>query len=128
MSRVYPTVKDAVAAHDALIEKYGGSFGMLDEGALEAAINRPQTGYYNSIIEEAAALMESLTMNHPFIDGNKRTAFAVCDGFLRINGYYIDCDSIEAYTSIMGMLESGSFSFENLCDWQGKIVKPKPRA
>lgn len=128
MSHVYPTVKDAVAAHDALIEKYGGSFGILDEGALEAAINRPQTGYYNSIIEEAAALMESLAMNHPFIDGNKRTAFAVCDGFLRINGYYIDCDSIDAYRSIMGMFETNSFTFVSLCDWPGKIVKPKPRA
>jgi len=128
MSHVYPTVKDAVAAHDALIEKYGGSFGILDEGALEAAINRPQTGYYNSIIEEAAALMESLAMNHPFIDGNKRTAFAVCDGFLRINGYYIDCDSIDAYRSIMGMFETNSFTFVSLCAWLGEIVKPKPRA
>ena len=67
-------------------------------------------------------------MNHPFIDGNKRTAFAVCDGFLRINGYFIDCESIDAYTSIMGMLETNSFCFVNLCNWLEKVVKPKHRA
>lgn len=60
MSRVYPTVEDAIATHDFLIEEYGGSPGIRDRGALESAIFRPQSGYYNSIIEEAAALMESL--------------------------------------------------------------------
>ena len=126
MSRVYPTVEDAIATHDFLIEEYGGSPGIRDKGALESAIFRPQSGYYNSIIEEAAALMESLGGNHPFIDGNKRAAFGVCDGFLRSNGYYIDCDSIAAHEKIMGMFSTNSFNFLNLCAWLGEIVRQKP--
>ena len=69
---------------------------MRDEGALASAIMRPQLGYYDSLIEEAAALLESLANNHPFVDGNKRTAVAVTDTFLRLNGHYIDCDNEEA--------------------------------
>jgi len=65
---------------------YGGSQGVRDYGLLEAALYRPQTGYYAGLIEEAAALWESLAQNHPFIDGNKRTAFAATYTFLAING------------------------------------------
>jgi len=55
-----------------------------DPGALESALYRPQTGYYKDIVAEAAALMESLAIHHPFVDGNKRIAFAATDVFLRI--------------------------------------------
>lgn len=55
-------------------------------GAVESSIYRPQCGYYADIVEEACALMESLLINYPFVDGNKRTAFAAFDVFLRING------------------------------------------
>lgn len=54
---------------------------MRDPGALEAALFRPQTGYYDDIVVEAAALLESLAINHPFVDGNKRIAFAAADVF-----------------------------------------------
>ena len=60
---------------------------MRDRAALEAALARPQAGYYRDIIEEAAALLESLSENQPFVDGNKRTAIAVAAAFLRVNGY-----------------------------------------
>ena len=66
--------------------RYGGSPGVRDRGLLEGALFRPQTGYYSSLIEEAAALWESLSQNHPFVDGNKRTAFATAYTFLVING------------------------------------------
>lgn len=56
-------------------------------GALESALYRPQTGYYLDLLQEAATLLESLAINHPFIDGNKRSAFAVTDVFLKLNGY-----------------------------------------
>ena len=72
--------------HADQIERYGGSPGIRDPGILEAALFRPQTGYYADLIEEAAALWESLAQNHPFIDGNKRTAFAATYTFLAING------------------------------------------
>ena len=80
MSFNYPDIGEAIAIHDALIHELGGSLGIRDEGALASAIMRPQLGYYDSLTEEAAALMESLANNHPFVDGNKRTALAVTEG------------------------------------------------
>ena len=77
----YLEIGEAIAIHDVLIDEFGGSMGIRDEGALASAIMRPQLGYYDGLIEEAAALMESLANNHPFVDGNKRTAFAVTDAF-----------------------------------------------
>jgi death-on-curing family protein len=81
------TVAEVLAIHEDQIERYGGTQGVRDRGLLEAALYRPQTGYYADLIEEDAALWESLAQNHPFIDGNKRTAFAVTYTFLVINGF-----------------------------------------
>ena len=83
-------------------------------------------GYYNSLAEEAAAMMESLSNNHPFIDGNKRVAFFVTDDFLRMNGYYIDCNSEAAYAFFMGLYESNSFRFANLMPWLEEHMKSLP--
>lgn len=85
MNRDYLTLPDILGIHAELVETFGGSEGIRDLGAVEAALFRPQCGYYADIFEEAAALFESLLINHPFIDGNKRTAWASCDVFLRIN-------------------------------------------
>ena len=74
--RVYLTVAEVVAIHHHQIEEYGGEHGLRDQGSLEAAVFRPQTGYYNDISEETAALLESLVNNHAFVDGNKRVGFA----------------------------------------------------
>ncbi len=122
MSRVYPEIGEAIAIHDALIREFGGARGIRDEGALASAIMRPQLGYYDSLIEEAAALMESLANNHPFVDGNKRVAFFVTDSFLRLNGYFIDCDSDEAYAFFMRLFEMNSFRFAQLSVWlEGRV-------
>ena len=86
MTRDYLTVVDILAIHAVLLRRYGGADGVRDIGALEAAVFRPQTGYYADVVQEACALLESLLINHPFVDGNKRMAFAACDVFLRING------------------------------------------
>jgi hypothetical protein len=64
----YVTVAEALAIHADQIERYGGSAGVRDQGLLEGALFRPQTGYYRSLTEEAAALWESLSQNHPFVD------------------------------------------------------------
>ena len=88
-------------------------------GALESAILRPQMGYYDGIIEEAAAMMESLAMNHPFVDGNKRVAFFATAAFLRLNGWFIDCDSREAYDFFMQLFETNSFRFCRIEDLAG---------
>ena len=96
---------------------------MLDHGLLESALYRPQTGYYADLIEEAAALWESLVQNHPFIDGNKRTAFAAAYTFLAINGAVLTADSGAAYGFISGLYEQGTFSFDDLVSWLRINVK-----
>ena len=109
--------------HDALIGAFGGTTGIRDEGALASALMRPQLGYYDSLIQEAAALMESLANNHPFLDGNKRIAFFVTDTFLRMNGQFIDCDSDEAYAFFTQLFETGSFRFTQLQAWLEEKVR-----
>jgi death on curing protein len=113
----YLTLAEALAIHDDQIERYGGSPGIRDPGLLEAALYRPQTGYYADLIEEAAALWESLAQNHPFIDGNKRTAFAATYTFLAINGARITADAEAAYGFIAGLYEAGDFTFVNIAAW-----------
>jgi len=121
----YLSTADALFFHQQLIGRYGGASGVRDAGALESALHRPQTGYYDTIIHEAAALLESLVQNHPFVDGNKRVAFAVVDVFLRINGYSISADSQAVYDRFITMLEQRSFDLEHLAPWLEEIVKPK---
>ncbi len=75
--RLYPTVAEAIEIHRQLIDEFGGRHGLRDRGRLEAAIFRPQMGYYNDLVDEAAALMESLANNNAFVDGNKRISFAL---------------------------------------------------
>jgi len=113
----YLSVIEVLAIHEDQIERYGGASGVRDFGLLEAALYRPQTGYYADLIEEAAALWESLAQNHPFIDGNKRTAFAVTYTFLVINGRRIAADADETYAFIMGLYEAGTFDFPHLTLW-----------
>lgn len=108
----YLNVEEVKALHELGINAYGGSYGVRDEGALEVAVHRPQTGYYNDVIEEAAALLESLAINHPFIDGNKRVAFLATKAFLNINGYEIVADEMEIYQQMIDMFENKNFKFE----------------
>jgi death-on-curing protein len=120
----YLTVADVLAMHSALIQRHGGAFGVRDPGALESALFRPQSGYYADIIAEAAALMESLAINHPFIDGNKWIAFAAADVFLRINGYRINRKPMAIYSDMIQMFESGSFDMAHIGPWlRGIAVK-----
>src|SRR6266513_5483701 len=91
------------------IERFGGVHGVRDKNAVEAAVFRAQTGYYNSIEEEAAALMESLGNNHGFLDGNKRIAFTAADVFLRGNGSYIAVEAADGYEFINGSMERQEF-------------------
>lgn len=119
----YLTVPDVLAMHMVLIKKYGGSDGVRDMGALESALARPQSGYYKDVIESAAALLESLAMNHPFIDGNKRVAFAATDTFLRINGYTINSDSKSLHKALMKFFDTGQFKMGTLEPWLRDLVK-----
>jgi death on curing protein len=90
---LYPTLAETLELHRVLIERFGGKDGVRDLGLLESALKRPQTGYYKSLSLEAAALLQSLTQNHAFVDGNKRVAFASTAIFLRMNGYRLRVDT-----------------------------------
>lgn len=111
------TLADVLAIHADQTGRYGGAPGLRDPGLLEAALFRPQTGYYADLIEQAAALWESLGQNHPFLDGNKRTAFASTYTFLAINGVRITAPAEDAFAFIIGLYEAGEFEFPRLAAW-----------
>ncbi|MDC1513655.1 type II toxin-antitoxin system death-on-curing family toxin [Porticoccaceae bacterium] len=117
MSVDYIRVDDILAIHADQIERYGGGQGIRDPGLLEAALFRPQTGYYPTLIDEAAALWESLSQNHPFVDGNKRTAFAATYVFLAINGLDITATDDEAQDFVLELYSASSVTFDNLRAW-----------
>jgi death-on-curing protein len=113
----YLTVADVLGLHVVLLQRYGGAPGVRDPGALEAALFRPQTGYYEDIVMEAAALLESLAINHPFLDGNKRNAFAAADVFLRINGWRLQRSPMQIYAEMIAMFETRTFDIAHLEPW-----------
>jgi death on curing protein len=120
--RIYLTIAEVLAIHKQQIDQYGGIDGIRDGGLLESAVFRPQTGYYNSVAEEAAALMESLANNHPFLDGNKRVAFAVAHTFLLVNGFDLAVDSISAFEFMMRSISSGEFRFAQILNWINRHI------
>ena len=120
----YLTLADVLAIHEDQLVRYGGDAGVRDLGLLEAALFRPQTGYYADLIAEASALWESLAQNHPFVDGNKRTAFAASYTFLAINGLTITADAATTYAFIIGLHETGSFRFDLLEAWLRRNTAP----
>jgi len=123
MSFDYIRIEDILAIHADQIERYGGGEGIRDPGLLEAALFRPQTGYYPTLIDEAAALWESLSQNYPFVDGNKRTAFAATYVFLAINGLEITATDDEAQDFVLGLYSASRLTFENLRAWLSENTK-----
>jgi death-on-curing protein len=111
------TRDETLQIHRALLERFGGSAGVRDLGLLESALYRPQTGYYEDLAQMAAALFESLIMNHPFVDGNKRVAFFATDVFLRLNGYKLNVDAKKAHRFLIGLLENDCCTFDRLLPW-----------
>lgn len=114
---IYLTVVEVLAFHEVLIEEFGGATGVRDLGALESALFRPRTGFYRDVIEEAAALLESLVQNHPFVDGNKRVSVAVMDVFLRLNGRPLEVADDDAHAFLIGLLESHSLDVVTVDAW-----------
>jgi death on curing protein len=123
MSFDYIRVDDILAIHADQIERYGGGEWIRDPGLLEAALFRPQTGHYPTLIDEAAALWESLSQNHSFVDGNKRTAFAATYVFLAINGLDIIATDDEAQDFVLGLYATSSITFDNLRAWLSENTK-----
>ncbi len=111
------TLDEALAIHERILEAFGGPSGVRDAGLLESALFRPQTGYYRDLAEMAAALFESLLMNHPFVDGNKRVAFFATDVFLRLNGWKLAVDADKAHRFLIRLMESGTCDYDHLLPW-----------
>ena len=111
------TVDEVLTIHDRLIEQFGGRAGVRDLGLLESALYRPQTGHYADLAEMATALFESLLMNHPFVDGNKRVAFFATDVFLRLNGWWLKVDGRRAHRFLTKLLERNEADYDHLLPW-----------
>ena len=118
------SLDEVLAIHTRVIEEFGGPAGVRDLGSLESALFRPRTGHYRDLAEMATALFESLLMNHPFVDGNKRVAFFASDVFLRLNGWKLGVEADAAHTFLTGLLGRGECDFERLLPWiRGALVE-----
>ena len=124
----YPTVEETISIHARLIARFGGSDGLRDRAALESALARPRCVYYIDLIQEAAALWESLSQNHAFVDGNKRVAVTMSAAFLRVNGYRLEFKDSDAFSFLLDLYETGRMRFDELDRWlrQNTMVADPP--
>lgn len=124
---LFLTSDEVLAIHEALIREFGGPEGVRDPGLLESALFRPRTGYYDDLAEIATAQFESLRINYPFVDGNKRVAFFATDVFLRLNGWKLEVEPDSAHSFLVGLLERGECDFEHLLPWIRDHLVRSPR-
>ncbi len=127
MSRYLSSGQD-LFIHARLIERFGRIHGLRDSGALEAAISRPQATFggkdlYPDIMSKAAALAHSLLINHPFVDGNKRTAFACMELFLQENNYVISADDDACEEMILRVIRK-EMDDRGIATWLRKNSRP----
>ncbi|BAU12509.1 death-on-curing family protein [Leptolyngbya sp. NIES-3755] len=99
-------IADVMRIHDSIIDRYGGASGIRDLDLLDSALAQPQVTFAGELLhptiwDQAAAYLFHISMNHPFLDGNKRTAFAIADTFLRINGYVLDLTEDEKFEFVI---------------------------
>lgn len=116
------SLDEVLAIQKRLIDRFGGQHGIRDRGLLESALFRPQTGYYAHLEEMAAALFESLLLNHAFVDGNKRVAFFSTDVFLRLNGWKLQVSPEEGESFIVDILKESDSSFSKILSWIRKSI------
>jgi death-on-curing protein len=114
-------IKEVEQLHRILIDKFGGSHGIRDNAALESAIARPSQMFdskelYPSVLEKAAALIESILINHPFIDGNKRTGYTLLRLFLIQNEMDITASQDNKYEFVID-IASGALKYEGIISW-----------
>lgn len=125
---VFLSLEQILAIHYDQINNYGGSHGIRDLSLLESAIHRPQASFmgediYPSIFDKAAALIHSLVLNHPFLDGNKRTSIVAGAGFLHFNGWKLKVSQNELEEVSLNV-ESKTWDVEKLSTWlQGNSKK-----
>lgn len=114
-------LNDVLNIHHILIDKFGGSKGVRDQGALEAAINRPYATFDNKELyptptDKSAAIFESILMNHPFIDGNKRTSYVLMRLVLLDNDLDVRADQMEKFKMVISA-SRGEMRFDEIRNW-----------
>ena len=114
---LYPSLQETLELHRQLILRFGGAEGVRDKGLLESALVRPQTGYYDTLSMQAAALLQSLCRNHCFVDGNKRVAFATAAIFLRLNGYRLRVEAGDGESFIVDEVIGDRADIEAIASW-----------
>ncbi|AER56108.1 death-on-curing protein [Pseudoxanthomonas spadix BD-a59] len=119
-----------LAIHDRQLAEHGGASGVRDDALLDSALARPQQLFaYGDPPPDIAALAASLAFglarNHPFVDGNKRTAAVVCETFLLLNDVELDADDLTLYPVYLGLAD-GSLDQAQFADWLRVHLKPKP--
>lgn len=117
MHTVFLFLEELVELHRMLINRFGGEPGTRDIGLVESALARPKSGYYKSLSEQAAALLQSLARNHGFVDGNKRVAFAACAVFLRMNGYRLVANADDAEEFLVRRVIDGHAELDEMRGW-----------
>ena len=120
-------IKEVELLHQILIDKFGGSQGIRDITGLESALARPFQTFdgkdlYASFLEKAAALIESILINHPFIDGNKRTGYTLLRFFLIQNGLDITASRDNKYEFVIN-IASGILKHEGIVSWLNSNTK-----
>jgi death on curing protein len=110
-----------IELHDEVLRVYGGASGIRDTGLLDSALNRPFQTFggeelYPSPYEKATAILESIILNHPFIDGNKRTGFLLAATFLLENNIELTASEDERYNFII-KISTGVFRFDEIINW-----------
>ena len=129
MKTKFVPLEDVLVVHEMVIESAGGKQGVRDFLLFHSAIYRPQASFggqdlYVDLFDKAAALTHSLLLNHPFLDGNKRTALAVCERFLYINGYDMRASQREKVDFTMD-IESKKLDLEQIASWLKKHCRKK---
>ena len=121
---IFPTLEEALYLHQQLVNSFGGEDGVSDRGLLESALARPRSGYYDSLSEKAAALMQSLLINHCFVDGNKRMGFALAAVFLKMNGYSVEVGAEEAEEFIVNDILGKHSGIDVISSWLEEFIEP----
>jgi death on curing protein len=121
------SISEIILIQDILIEKFGGTRGIRDRELMESAISRPSQTFdhqdlYLTEIEKAAALVESIVTNHPFIDGNKRIGYVLMRLHLLDCGLDIVAGQDDKYAFVI-KIASGKSDFDEICDWINNHLK-----
>jgi len=118
---VFLTINQVLFIHDQMVKRFGGSHGIRDIGLIESAVARPQATFggkhlYSSLFDKAAALLQSLLKNHPFVDGNKRTALVSAGVFLKKNGYKL-INNHKQEIEFAIRVDNGNLTVEQISKW-----------